>query len=147
MSLKLEELFRIENHHNFAWKETLADGRKVYMHRKGATPAHKGTLGIIPGSMATPAFIVKGLGNSASLNSASHGAGRKFSRKRARESVTKKMLREALAEKQVSLISAGMDETPFAYKDIHEIMNAQQDLVEILATFQPKIVRMNREEL
>ncbi|MBN2519926.1 MAG: RtcB family protein, partial [Bacteroidales bacterium] len=66
----------IENHHNFAWKEEMAKNETVVIHRKGATPALKGMLGIIPGSMATPGFIVAGKGNSESLNSASHGAGR-----------------------------------------------------------------------
>src|SRR5689334_19180883 len=69
----------VENHHNFAWKE-LVDGSEVIVHRKGATPAGKNALGIIPGSMTAPGFIVKGKGEEASLSSASHGAGRKMSR-------------------------------------------------------------------
>lgn len=133
----------IENHHNFAWKETLADGKEVFVHRKGATPAHKGEWGIIPGSMTAPAFIVRGLGNTASLNSAAHGAGRLFSRTKAKSSFTKKMLREELKRKQVELIGAGLDEAPFAYKNIHEVMQHQQNLVNIVATFMPKIVRMD----
>jgi tRNA-splicing ligase RtcB len=72
----------VENHHNFAWKETHF-GKEVIVHRKGATPAGKGVLGVIPGSMASPAYVVRGTGNAASLESASHGAGRAIWRRRA----------------------------------------------------------------
>lgn len=137
---------RVENHHNFAWLEQLPDGRKVFVHRKGATPAGKGELGIIPGSMTAPAFLVRGLGNPLALGSASHGAGRRFSRRKAMESITKTMLRDELKTKGVDLIGGGLDEAPFAYKDIHKVMHAQQDLVEILASFHPKIVRMSDQE-
>lgn len=116
---------------------------RFFVHRKGATPAHKGAWGIIPGSMTAPAFIVRGLGNPQSINSASHGAGRAFSRRKAKESFTKKMLREVLKSNQVELIGAGLDEAPFAYKDIHTVMQAQQELVDIVAPFYPKIVRMD----
>lgn len=84
--LGLEVRLDVENHHNFAWQEThVIDGREreVVVHRKGATPAGEGVLGIIPGSMATPGFLVRGRGNAASLKSASHGAGRVMSRKAA----------------------------------------------------------------
>jgi tRNA-splicing ligase RtcB len=76
----LKPLMNVSNHHNFAWKETLPDGRKVIIHRKGATPAHLGEFGIIPGSMATPGYVVSGKGCRESLFSASHGAGRRMSR-------------------------------------------------------------------
>ncbi len=142
-ALGMQPLKMLENHHNFAWKEELPDGTEVFVHRKGATPAHKGEWGIIPGSMTAPAFIVRGLGNSLSLNSAAHGAGRRFSRSKAKASFTKKMLREELKKKNVELIGAGLDEAPFAYKDIHRVMQAQQDLVNIVAAFYPKIVRMD----
>lgn len=142
-ALGLPILHRIENHHNFAWKDQLADGTAVFVHRKGATPAHKGEWGIIPGSMTAPAFIVRGSGNAASIYSASHGAGRAFSRRKAKASFTKKMLRKELKLKQVELIGAGIDEAPFAYKDIYTVMQAQQDLVDIVAPFYPKIVRMD----
>ncbi len=135
-------LKRIENHHNFAWNESLADGKEVFIHRKGATPAKKGEWGIIPGSMTAPAFIVQGLGNSESLQSASHGAGRLMSRQQAKSSFNKKMLRQELKKKNVDLIGAGLDEAPFAYKDIHDVIQAQQDLVDVVAAFYPKIVRM-----
>ena len=70
-----KEVAAIENHHNFAWKETMADGNEAIVHRKGATPAGEGVLGIIPGSMADPGYVVRGKGVMSSLNSASHGAG------------------------------------------------------------------------
>src|SRR5947208_14482220 len=72
-------LASVENHHNFAWKE-VHDGREMIVHRKGATPAGRGVLGVIPGSMATPGFVVRGKGQAVSLESASHGAGRVRSR-------------------------------------------------------------------
>ncbi len=142
-ALGMQPLQMIENHHNFAWKEQLPDGTEVFVHRKGATPAHEGEWGIIPGSMTAPAFIVRGLGNSQSINSAAHGAGRALSRTKAKQSFTKKMLQAELKKKNVELIGAGLDEAPFAYKDIHSVMQAQQDLVHIVATFHPKIVRMD----
>ncbi|MDO1445313.1 RtcB family protein [Rhodocytophaga aerolata] len=132
----------VENHHNFAWKETLADGTPVIVHRKGATPAGKGVLGIIPGSSAQPGFVVKGKGNPFSINSASHGAGRLMSRSKALNSLNKKEVREFLAEKGVTLIGGDLDEAPMVYKDIHAVIAAQADLVEVLGNFTPKIVRM-----
>src|SRR5262245_52021947 len=86
--LGLEVLLDVENHHNFAWKERhLINGaeRDVVVHRKGATPAGQRVLGIIPGSMASPGFLVRGKGNEASLKSASHGAGRVMRRTKAME--------------------------------------------------------------
>lgn len=132
----------VENHHNFAWKEKLSDGTDVIVHRKGATPAGKGVLGIIPGSMTAPGFIVRGKGEFDSLNSASHGAGRQMSRRKAKDSLTNSDVRKYLKQQGVTLIGGGIDEAPMAYKDIHEVMQAQQDLVEVLGTFHPKIVRM-----
>jgi tRNA-splicing ligase RtcB len=137
-----EPVVIVENHHNFAWKE-IVDGKELIVHRKGATPAGKGVLGIIPGSMTAPGFIVRGKGEAASLNSASHGAGRKLSRTKALSTITNKALREILNANGVLLIGGGLDEAPHAYKDIHEVMRAQQNLVEIVAAFYPKIVRMD----
>lgn len=137
-------LFRVENHHNFAWKERLPDATEVVVHRKGATPAHKGALGIIPGSMTLPGFIVRGKGNAESLNSASHGAGRLMSRTEARNSITQNQLNKILQAAGVMLIGGGLDEAPIAYKNIWDVMDAQRDLVEVVGTFQPKIVRMDR---
>ncbi|OGR60260.1 MAG: RNA-splicing ligase RtcB [Elusimicrobia bacterium GWA2_69_24] len=131
----------IENHHNFAWKE-LRDGREVIVHRKGATPAGRGIIGIIPGTMATPGYVVRGKGHPDSLDSAAHGAGRRMSRKRAKDTFTQGELNRFLAEKGVKLLSAGLDEAPMAYKDIDQVMAAQADLVEILARFDPRLVRM-----
>ena len=138
-------LAMVENHHNFAWKEQLADGTEVIVHRKGATPANKGELGIIPGSMTAPGFIVRGKGLEASINSASHGAGRQMSRRKAKETLTKSEVRKYLKSQGVTLIGGGIDEAPMAYKDIHKVMAAQQHLVEVLGTFLPKIVRMAEE--
>ncbi len=135
-------LATVENHHNFAWKEKLEDGREVIVHRKGATPAGKGVLGIIPGSMATHGFIVRGKGERASLNSASHGAGRVMSRTKAKGSLTKSYVDKFLRDNGVELIGGGLDEAPMAYKNIHEVMAQQVDLVGVLGTFLPKIVRM-----
>jgi tRNA-splicing ligase RtcB (3'-phosphate/5'-hydroxy nucleic acid ligase) len=135
----------VENHHNFAWKERhVVNGveRELIVHRKGATPAGKGVLGIIPGSMASPGFLVRGKGDAASLHSASHGAGRIMSRSKALQSFTWSGTRKLLAERGVELISAGLDEVPGVYKDIHSVMAAQNDLVEVLGRFDPKLVKM-----
>jgi tRNA-splicing ligase RtcB len=131
----------VENHHNFAWKERHG-GQEVIVHRKGATPAGPGVLGVIPGTMADPAYVVRGLGNSHSLNSASHGAGRRMSRKKARDTYRFQAVRNDLERRGVHVLSAGSDEVPGVYKDIREVMAAQQDLVEIIGQFDPKIVRM-----
>lgn len=138
-----QPLVKIENHHNFAWKEQV-NGKECIVHRKGATPAELGQLGIIPGSMTAPGYIVRGLGNSDSLNSASHGAGRKHSRKASKEKFTKSDMNHMLKMNDVSLIGGGIDEAPMAYKDIRKVMSNQQELVEVLGTFTPKIVRMDR---
>lgn len=141
-SIGMKPLTVVENHHNFAWKE-IHDGRELIVHRKGATPAGEGTLGIIPGSMASHAFIVKGKGDSSSLHSASHGAGRRMSRTQARESFSKHELRDILKDHNITLIGAGMDEAPMAYKDIREVMKKQTDLVSVVGTFFPRVVRMD----
>jgi len=133
----------IENHHNFAWKE-MVEGNECIVHRKGATPAGKGVLGIIPGSMTAPGFIIMGKGNEASINSASHGAGRLFSRAKCKASFTQSQIKKVLAENEVSLIGGGIDEAPMAYKDINKVMALQTELVSVLGTFTPKIVRMDR---
>ncbi|MCB1033242.1 MAG: RtcB family protein [Acidobacteria bacterium] len=140
-ALGAKVLLDLENHHNFAWKE-IHGGEELVVHRKGATPAGDGVLGIIPGSMASPAFIVRGKGQPESLDSASHGAGRRMSRKQAKESFTWSETRRLLSARGVTLISADLDEVPMAYKDIEEVMAAQSDLVETLATFHPGLVKM-----
>jgi len=143
--LGAEVLADVENHHNFAWKERHVIGgveREVIVHRKGATPAHAGVLGIIPGSMATPGYVVRGRGGEGSLGSASHGAGRAMSRTRANATFDWATVTPVLQERNVQLISAGLDEAPMAYKDIHQVMAAQRDLVEVLGEFTPRLVKM-----
>lgn len=132
----------VENHHNFAWKEKW-EGKDVIVHRKGATPAGKDVLGIIPGSMTATGFIVKGKGENASVNSASHGAGRKMSRSTALKSITQNALKDELKKYGVKLLGGGLDEAPFAYKDIGEVMKSQKQLVDVVGKFTPKIVKMD----
>ena len=136
-----EAIAGVENHHNFAWKEQHG-GKELIVHRKGATPAGKGVLGVIPGSMATPGFVVRGKGETQSLESASHGAGRVMSRTAAREKFRWAHFKDMLERAGVQLLSAGIDEAPGVYKDIHSVMAAQSDLVEVVARFDPKIVKM-----
>lgn len=136
-----EVMVKVENHHNFAWKE-IHEGEEVIVHRKGATPAGKGVMGIIPGSMTAPGFLVRGKGEQSSINSASHGAGRQMSRSKAMKEITRVEMRDMLKEHHVTLVGGGLDEAPTAYKDINKVMSAQQDLVDVVATFSPKIVRM-----
>ena len=131
----------IHNHHNFAWKEKHF-GQDVIVHRKGATPAGVGVLGIIPGSMASPAFVVRGKGKEESMKSASHGAGRVMSRTQALRTFSWDDVKQQLDKAGVTLLSSGLDEVPGVYKNIHEVMDFQRDLVEILATFHPRLVKM-----
>ncbi len=131
----------VENHHNFAWKE-VHNGQELIVHRKGATPAGEGVLGVIPGSMADPAFIVRGLGNAASLSSAAHGAGRVMSRKQAKDTFSLQSVRKFLAKRGIQVLSAGADEVPGVYKNIEKVMAEQADLVEPVARFDPRIVKM-----
>lgn len=137
-------LYVIENHHNFAWEEEHR-GMKTYVHRKGATPAGKGVLGVIPGSMATPAFIVRGKGNAESLTSASHGAGRVMSRTKAKATLRMSEWKSRIRNAGVRLLSGGIDEVPGVYKDIHTVMAAQRDLIDSVAQFDPKIVLMGED--
>ena len=134
-------LATVENHHNFAWKETW-HGEEVIVHRKGATPASKDVMGIIPGSMTAPGFLVRGKGNEKAIQSASHGAGRQWSRTQAKKQVSHLELKSILTAHNVTLIGGGLDEAPMAYKDIHLVMEAQKDLVDVVAKFIPKLVRM-----
>ena len=143
-NLGVSALAHVENHHNFAWKEEHR-GRRLIVHRKGATPAAKDILGVIPGSMTSPAYIVRGLGNPLSLNSASHGAGRCMSRKEAKRIFSWPDIQKILDRHGVVLISAGRDESPMAYKDIHSVMEDQKDLVRTIGLFYPKMVKMAEE--
>jgi tRNA-splicing ligase RtcB len=134
-------LAKVENHHNFAWKEVW-NGEEVIVHRKGATPAGEGVMGIIPGSMTAPGFLVRGKGSVDAIQSASHGAGRLMSRTKALSQITRQEMTSLLKELKVTLIGGGLDEAPMAYKDIHQVMAAQTDLVDVVATFTPRMVRM-----
>ena len=143
-ALDLKALHVVENHHNFAWKDQL-NGKEVIIHRKGATPAHHGELGIIPGSMTTPAYLVMGKGVDNALFSASHGAGRAMSRQKAKESMTVSAMKKMLSSAGVSLIGGTVEENPLAYKDIETVIAAQHELVNIQGKFFPRIVRMNKD--
>lgn len=139
-------MLSIDNHHNFAWIEDVVmnngEIRQAYVHRKGATPAGKGVLGVIPGSMATKGYVVEGKGNFHSINSSSHGAGRAMSRRAAHENLDPNEWKRQLKEAQVELIGGSLDEATNAYKDIEKVMSHQQNLVKVLAEFKPHIVRM-----
>ena len=135
----------VENHHNFAWKETY-NGEELIVHRKGATPAGDGVLGIIPGSMGTPGYIVRGKGNEASFRSCSHGAGRAMSRKAAFKTLKHEDMEAILKSRGIRLLSGSIDESPEVYKDIGNVIASQTDLIDTLAEFDPKIVKMAPEE-
>lgn len=146
LALGDQPLTILENHHNFAWKEVDESGNELIVHRKGATPAGKGDIGIIPGSMSSPGFIVRGKGEGSSINSAAHGAGRVMSRRKAKATLSKSEVLNHLKEKKITVIGSGMDEAPMVYKDIHKVMEHQQDLVEVVGKFSPKVVRMCGDE-
>ncbi len=141
----LREIAVVENDHNFAWRERTADGHEVIVHRKGATPAGDGVLGVIPGSMGDAGYIVRGRGSAAALNSASHGAGRALSRQDALNRITKTLRDRYLRERGITLLGGGLDEAPQAYKPIADVIAAQSDLVEVIGRFTPQIVRMADE--
>jgi len=130
-----QEVQRINCHHNYTALEE-HDGKELWITRKGAIKAGSGDLGIIPGSMGTASYIVRGLGNPASYHSCSHGAGRRYSRSKAKKLFTKQDLQEAMKGRvwqhrdAVGLI----DEIPAAYKDIDAVMRDQTDLVEVVTT-------------
>ncbi|MCI0713884.1 MAG: RtcB family protein [Chloroflexi bacterium] len=141
-ALRYDAAGGVENHHNFAWKET-HNGEEVFVHRKGATPAGEGVYGVIPGSMTAPGYVVRGKGNPESLNSAAHGAGRRMSRSEAFKRFDWNEVNDQLRRDGVELLAGGLDETPGAYKDIRVVMKAQEDLVDVVAEFQPLIVKMD----
>jgi len=127
--------------HN-CWREEW-NGKEALVHRKGATPAGPGVMGVIPGSMGDPGYVVRGRGNEDSINSASHGAGRLMSRTQAFKSIPEERWREYLAERGITLIGGSLDEAPMAYKDIEAVVGLQGDLVDLVGRFTPKIVRMD----
>ncbi len=144
-ALGLKAMAMVENHHNFAWKDVLSDGKETIIHRKGATPAHQGELGIIPGSMTAAAYLVAGRGIENALNSASHGSGRAMSRQKAKDNMTNSAMKKLISSANVKLIGGSVEENPLAYKDIEQVMLSQRELVDIQGKFIPKIVRMHKE--
>jgi len=137
-----EAAFVTEHHHNFAFTEKWR-GEEMIVHRKGATPAGSGELGIVPGTMADTGYLTVGLGVEDSVNSASHGAGRRMSRTRAFKELDRTAWREDLQNKGITLLGGGLIETQNAYKNVGEVMAAQADLVEAIGEFTPRIVRMD----
>lgn len=129
----------IQNHHNFAWIE----GDDV-IHRKGSTPANSTELGVIPGSMGTTSYIVRGLGNETFLNSASHGAGRLFSRTKAKELFDESAYNELLRKKNILTVGVTADESSQAYKDIDHVIDVQvkNKQINVIAKMFPRIVVM-----
>jgi tRNA-splicing ligase RtcB (3'-phosphate/5'-hydroxy nucleic acid ligase) len=137
-----EAAFVTEHHHNFAFAEQWR-GEEMIVHRKGATPAGAGVLGIVPGTMADPGYLTLGLGAEESLNSAAHGAGRRMSRTRAFKELDGQAWRKGLSEKGITLVGGALDEAPAAYKDPRTVMASQADLVAAIGEFSPGIVRMD----
>ena len=119
-------------HHNYVAEET-HHGEELLVTRKGAISARAGQLGVIPGSMGTRSYIVRGLGNPESLSSASHGAGRKMSRGEAKRQFSVKDLAEQTAGVECRKDGGVLDEIPGAYKPIEQVMEHQKDLVEVVA--------------
>ena len=124
---------QISAHHNYVARETLSDGTELIVTRKGAIRAGSGEYGLIPGSMGTGSYVVKGLGNEASYWSASHGAGRRMSRTKARRTFTVEDLATQTAGVECRKDAGVVDEIPGAYKDIGAVIEAQRDLVEVVA--------------
>jgi len=129
---QLEKL-AVNCHHNYVQKETHG-GEELLVTRKGAVSARAGELGIIPGSMGTCSYIVRGKGNPDSFHSCSHGAGRVMSRTAARQQITLAQHREATAHVECRKDAAVIDESPAAYKSIDAVMAAQSDLIEVVHT-------------
>ncbi|MEU0658014.1 MULTISPECIES: RtcB family protein [Streptomyces] len=122
----------ISCHHNYVAEERY-DGMDLLVTRKGAIRAGSGDFGIIPGSMGTGSYIVKGLGNDASFNSASHGAGRKMSRSAAKRRFTTRDLEDQTRGVECRKDSGVVDEIPGAYKPIEKVIDQQRDLVQVVA--------------
>ena len=125
------DLLAVNCHHNYVARE-LHYGAQVFLTRKGAVSARAGELGIIPGSMGACSYIVRGKGNPESYSSCSHGAGRAHSRTKAKQMFTLEDHARATAGVECRKDKDVLDETPAAYKPIDKVMEAQQDLVEIV---------------
>lgn len=130
----VQQLERINCHHNFTERE-YHFGREIWISRKGAISAKKGQKGLIPGSMGTASYVVRGKGNPMAFCSSPHGAGRMYSRTEARKTFTHEQLREAMKGIEFRDTDAFLDEHPLAYKDIDVVMQDAGDLVEIEHTF------------
>lgn len=129
----------IFNRHNYAWKE---DGNN-YIHRKGATPAHKGEVGLIPGTSGSPSYLTRGLGNPDALFSSAHGAGRPYSRTEAKRKHSETKYKKHMDDKNISYHGVATDETIQAYKDIEDVMLVQDGiLIERIARLDPQVVIM-----
>jgi tRNA-splicing ligase RtcB len=126
----VERVEEINCHHNYTEPEHHY-GRDVWLSRKGAINAEAGRPGLIPGSMGTASYVVVGKGDPVSLCSAPHGAGREYSRTRARKTFTAEDLRAAMAGIEYRDTDAFIDEIPAAYKDIDRVMADAADLVEV----------------
>lgn len=126
-------------HHNYVAEETI-DGQKMLVTRKGAIAAHEGEMGIIPGSMGTRSYIVRGLGNPQSYYSASHGAGRVMSRREARRKFSVADLARQTAGVESRKDKGVIDEIPGAYKDIDQVIEDQADLVEVVTAIKQVVV-------
>ena len=139
-----EETYRVHNHHNFAWKEEY-NGEHLWVVRKGSTPLHPGQEGFIGSSMAEKSVIVKGVEhicNFTTINSTVHGAGRAYGRKDAIRRFTREQMDDWLAAQQVHLVGGGVDESPMAYKRLHEVLDFHKHTVEITHRLKPWLVLM-----
>lgn len=134
MGAPAERSESVNCHHNFTQKENHF-GRNLWISRKGAISAREGELGLIPGSMGTASYVVRGLGNAMSFCSSPHGAGRNYSRAKARKTFTIDDLRTAMVGIEYRDTDAFIDETPQAYKDIDQVMEDASDLVEVVHQF------------
>jgi tRNA-splicing ligase RtcB len=143
MSEGVDEQERINCHHNYTEQETHF-GRKVWVSRKGAINAEPGRAGLIPGSMGTASYVISGKGFAPSLNSSPHGAGRAYSRTKARKTFTVDQLREAMAGIEYRDTDAFLDEIPAAYKDVDVVMADAAELVEVRHTLR-QIVNVKGE--
>jgi tRNA-splicing ligase RtcB (3'-phosphate/5'-hydroxy nucleic acid ligase) len=139
----VDEQERVNCHHNYTEQETHF-GRKVWVSRKGAINAEQGRPGLIPGSMGTASYVVAGKGFAPSLNSSPHGAGRAYSRSKARKIFTVEQLREAMAGIEYRDTEAFLDEIPAAYKDVDVVMADAAELVEVRHTLR-QIVNVKGE--
>ena len=131
---EFDEVERIQCHHNFTQREHHY-GKNILVSRKGAIQAREGQLGLIPGSMGTASYVVRGKGNGASFDTAPHGAGRRMSRGQARKSFTMEDFDQLMEGIEVHRSEAFLDELPGAYKDVDLVMEQSQDLVEVVHTF------------